>query len=82
MSASSNFYNNKRASKVFKAIQCRAGDNTLLQIHDNDAFQKGKAIALNSAEIKIVRINATTPSAEFSHKVISYLIKQNFFFNV
>ena len=41
--ASSNFYNNERASKVFKAIHCRAGDNTLSLIQHNDTLRKGKA---------------------------------------
>ena len=52
-----------------------AEDNTLSQIHHNFTLRKGKAIALNSAEIKIVRTKAKTPSGEFSLEVISYLIQ-------
>ena len=51
---SSNFYNNERASNVFRAIQCRVGGNMPSQTHHNSVLQKGKAIALNSAEINIV----------------------------
>ena len=69
--ASSSLYNNERASKDFKARQRKAGDNAPSQIHHNGALQKGKAIALNSAGIKIVRTNAKTPCWEFSHDVIS-----------
>ena len=38
-------------------------------------LRKGKTIALNFAEIKIVRTNAKTAGGEFSLEVISYLIK-------
>ena len=45
----------------------RAGDNTLSQIHHNDTLRKGKAIALNSAEIKIVRTRAQTLHWRVAH---------------
>ena len=73
--ASSNLYNNERALMDFKARRYKAGDNTLSQIHHNSTLQKGKAIALSSAEIKIVRTDAKTPGGEFSLDVISYLIE-------
>ena len=38
----------------------------LSQIYHNGTFRKGKAIVLNSAEIKIVRTKAKTSSWEFS----------------
>ena len=41
-----------------KEIDWKAGDNVLSQIHRNGALQKGKAIALNSVQIKIVRTKA------------------------
>ena len=37
--------------------------------------KKDKAIALNFAEIKMVRTDAKTPGEGFSHEVISYLIE-------
>ena len=37
----------------------------LSQIDHNDALQKSKAIALNSAEIKIVRTNVKTQEGSF-----------------
>ena len=51
-----------------------AGDNLLSQIHNNGALQNGKAIAVNYAEIKIVRTEVKTPHEEFSQWIISYLI--------
>ena len=57
-----------------------AEDNTLSQIHHNFTLRKGKAIALNSAEIKIVRTNAKTPFREFSIRLsVAWL---NYFFNM
>ena len=38
--ASSNFYNNERASKGLQSNTIRAGDNTLSQIHQNGTFTK------------------------------------------
>ena len=46
-----------------------AGDNTLFQIHHNGTLQKAKAIALNSAEIKFVRIKAKSPQVYLSKLV-------------
>ena len=54
-SASSNHYNNERASKDIEARQHKVGGNMLSQIHHNGALQIGKTIALSLAEIKIER---------------------------
>ena len=62
----------KELRRVFKAKQCRAGDT---QIHHNSAIRKGTSIALNSAEIKILRTNTKTRCRELSHEIISYLIE-------
>ena len=50
-------------------------DQLLGTIHHNGALRNGKAIALNSAKIKIVRTETKTPHEEFSQRIISYLIK-------
>ena len=42
------------------------------QFHCNNAFQKSKAITLNSVEIKIVRTGTKILSEEFYHWVISF----------
>ena len=55
---SSNCHNGKRALKKFEAKSQKVEENTLSQIHHNGMLQKGKAIALDSAEIKIVRTKA------------------------
>ena len=65
----------KRLQKGLKAKRQKAGDNMLSQIHHNSVLQKGKAIVLNSAEIKMVRTKAKTPIGEFSLWVISCLIE-------
>ena len=51
------------------------GQYAISNFHHNSLLQKGKAIALPSAEIKIVRTEVKTPIEEFSHQVISCLIK-------
>ena len=65
----------KELQRVFKAIQLRRGTIHYLKFTTTARLRKCKAIALNSAEIKIVRTNAKTPSGEFSHEAIRYLIE-------
>ena len=50
-----------QASQGLKAKRQKDGDNTLSQVHHNGTLQKGKAIMLNSVEIKIVRAEAKSP---------------------
>ena len=76
----SNLYNNKRASKFFKATWFKAGDYTLSQIHRNCVLRKGKAIALISVEIKIARTDEKTPGGELSLRLS--ITWSNYFFNV
>ena len=72
VATSSNLYNGWKAST---GSGKRAGDNALSQIHHNGTIiQKGKAIVLYSAEIKIARTEVKTPIGEFSLWVISYMI--------
>ena len=58
--------------------EAKAGDNTLSQINCNGALQEGKAITLNSVEIKIVRTRAKTPLEEFSYWVFGFYDRATF----
>ena len=55
----------QRLQKGSKQRGKRTRDNILSQIHHNDTLRKGKATALNSAAIKIVR-TVTESTAEAS----------------
>ena len=79
--AGSDLRNGKRATKRFKDKSQKVGDNTLSQIHHNGTLQKGKAIALNSAERKIVKTEEQN-SLWRVFQLVYQRLWPNYFFNV
>ena len=78
--ACSKLYNNEKASKDFEARKHKVWDNMLSQTHHYGLIQNGKAMELNSAEIKIVRTEAKLQVGSFPLRLS--VTWSNYFFNV